>query len=285
MNKITVVIVLYNSDVFCSKTLTSLSAIYYENTDLFKNLNLIVYDNSEIRQNIESNLPFSIRYCHDLKNPGIAKPYNVALKYAVQTSSRWLMLLDQDTELTEEYFREMSFFVEQDNLDDIVAIVPKVRCQNRIVSPTRSFLGGVQRYIDLSTKGTFTYVDKLTGINSCTMLLVSYIESLGGFEESFHLDMLDHWYFNMINKQQKKIFILDVFIEHSLSIYNYDSEMSVGRYENIINSEIRFHKNYSHYLSNIVFVIRLIFRGLYQLLFLDNKEYGKLTFLSLTKVL
>jgi GT2 family glycosyltransferase len=43
-------------------------------------------------------------FVHDPANPGVSRAYNRALDYAEKSGSEWLLLLDQDTELPEDYF-------------------------------------------------------------------------------------------------------------------------------------------------------------------------------------
>src|SRR5947209_5613325 len=77
-----------------------------------ENIKLIIYDNSPCNDpNIYKVLSERVIYFHNKTNPGLAYPYNFALDYCNKEGIQWLLLLDQDTLLTNEYFEELLPFV------------------------------------------------------------------------------------------------------------------------------------------------------------------------------
>lgn len=119
-----------------------------------------------------------------------------------------------------------------------------------------------------------TYQD-LMAINSASLLKISFLNEIDGFNEEFSLDYLDHWLYLEINKRKKSIQVLDVVIKHELSVMDYNS-ISVERYQSILNSESNFYTNYSD-LPNKVYKNRLILRSFKQFIKVKNKKIAMLT--------
>src|SRR5690606_15818190 len=67
---------------------------------------IYVYDNSpNIDEEAIAN-PF-VFYVHDNKNPGVSKAYNEGAKFAKDNGKNWILLLDQDTQLPEDFLRKI----------------------------------------------------------------------------------------------------------------------------------------------------------------------------------
>ena len=133
--KIFAVVVLYRSSPAESVAFTCLREHLEQNAPLLDRFECLVYDNSPEAHDIEA-VSFRCSYIHDPSNPGLARPYNVALARAEQAGASWLMLLDQDTGVTAEYLNEVVQTVAGAELSNkIVAIVPKLVQGDRVLSP------------------------------------------------------------------------------------------------------------------------------------------------------
>jgi GT2 family glycosyltransferase len=271
MDNFFIVIVLYNTKLEDSKTLISLNN-FSENE-----MNVFIYDNSSIPLTSSDSFKFNklnISYFSDLTNPGISKAYNMALKIAFDQKKKWILLLDQDTELSESYLKEIKKIDFNSFPKEIVAVIPNiVSSENVLISPAKMFIGGI--CIPLKLKNGIIS-KRITSINSGVIINTDFINSIGGFSLEFPLDMLDHWYFKKIYDNKKSVFLLNSCIKQELSVSkNFQDNVSYERYKKMLSSENKFIKDQS-VLGLIIFKIRLFLRVLKQIRY-KNSNYYKLT--------
>lgn len=271
-DKIFLVIVLYKTRLEDSKTIRSL------NLYLNKSIDIFIFDNSPIPQYDKESFFYgklNISYFCNILNPGLAVAYNQALSKSLSKEKKWILLLDQDTELTKEYIEEISSI----NLDDfsieIVAVIPKVFSpNNKLISPARMYLGGICRPVNIPNG---IVKSNLTGINSGTILRVDYMNSINGFSLDFPLDMLDHWYFRKIFIDGKLVFLLKSSIYQNLSVSNnFEYNVSFDRYKMMLNSEYLFVKQQG-FFGVFTFRLKLLYKIFKQIRF-KNKKYYKYSF-------
>ena len=274
--KIVIVLVIYKLKLIESSTFNTLIKSYYKHNK-FEYFELIIYDNSPTKQNINMQIPFQTQYIHDSSNGGLYAAYTYAINRAIETRCDWILLLDQDTKLPLNYFFSVNKIMVDKSLDnDVVAIVPKVFTINgKMISPCKLYIGRIRRAIKLGYVGVCNF--KISAINSGAFIKVEFLKAIGGFNPLFKLDFLDHWIFYKIFTCRKKIFILDSIIEHELSVTNYNMYISKERYKNILSSEILFINLYSPKLEKIVFILKLIIRSFKQLIFIKNRNYFYIT--------
>jgi hypothetical protein len=272
LNEIFIVIVLYKSTLEESKTIQTLVDAVEER------INLMVFDNSPIRQCKNDNFEFknfNVQYYHDGTNPGLSTAYNSALDECSKLNKKWILLLDQDTTFTKEYIEEIKSLDFNEIPDTVVAIIPKVvsLLDERIIAPVKMFLGGICRPVEIVSGVVNT---SISGINSGTLLNVFYLNSIKGFSMKYTLDMLDHWYFRKIFNDGKSFYLLNSDIKQDLSVFgNFEENISFGRYEQMLNAEVFFIEE-EGLLSLLVFKFRLFFRLLKQFRY-KNSAYYKFT--------
>ena len=266
-NDVFVVIVLYKKSLSNAETIITLSEFLTLPVDIF------VFDNSPDRQYDEEYFDyknFKVKYFHDGSNPGISIAYNLAIDEAVKIDKKWILLLDQDTIFTRQFVLEVSSFNFMKLNIDTVAIIPKVvSLENNIISPAKMYLGGL--CMPKKTDSGLAH-GALTGINSGTIINVQFIRKIGGFDRSFALDMLDHWYFREIYRLNKKVFVLNSLIYQNLSVAgDFEKEVSVARYYKMLVAEKLFVRQDGTFAYGI-FILRLLRRALKQMRF-KNKQY------------
>jgi GT2 family glycosyltransferase len=265
--KLTIVVVLYKLEVEQSKTFRTLNQTLFS-VDKGKNdVELILYDNSPEKQVLNSSKinEISISYVHDPRNLGIAAAYNYAWAAAKENGSDWLLLLDHDTEISAQYMEQVINLEEKE--ETIAAVVPKINSEGQMISPVYSHslrpLQGERPVAGLQDK-------PVMAINSGALIRVRFLNEIGGFNEDFPLDYLDHWLFHEIYVRGFKVWLLDVSMEHELSVMDY-SRVSLNRYKSILESEIQFYKNYQQDLYKS-YRIQLAKRFLKQVLTVKNKK-------------
>ncbi len=279
------VVVTFKRDIKTSITYQSLMNAYLHHQNSKYRMSVIIYDNSPEPQIIDwsTNL-VSIEYVHDSTNAGLAKAYNHALDTAISNGFEWLLLLDQDSTLPEDFTANLIKTIEVINSDEsIVAIVPTVQCQGKTVSPSIIKFGGYFRPVDARVRGICRR--PVTSINSGTMIRSSFIHSVGGFNSLFWLDYLDHWIFSIIYTNNKRVFISESILEHELSIMDYHKEMNLKRYDNILRAEILYLKMCRPKYEKYYYMIRLLGRMKVQLLERNKIIYFKSTFRAFINIL
>jgi GT2 family glycosyltransferase len=270
MMKITLVIVVYKippkkSSTFCSL----LNVLRGKNNN---ELSIIIYDNSPENQAFDTSQyqDIQISYIHDGRNLGIATAYNYALDTAKENGSEWLLLLDHDTHITNEYIEEVLHLQRAEK--NIAAVVPRITSENTLISPVYSDqlrpLKGDKPNPGIQNK-------PVMAINSGALVRVEYLKELGGFNKRFPLDYLDHWLFHEIYTNGSKVLLLEATLDHELSVMDY-SRISLTRYQSILDSEINFYKNYKRDLVS-AYRKQLTKRFLKQVLTVKNKKIAMYT--------
>jgi len=278
------VLVLCNCKIQDSKTANSLLRAYSSKPEAFESFKLVIYDNSPQSQAVPAEMPFQWEYKHDPDNGGLAAAYNYALQRAVDENYEWLLLLDQDTQLPEDFIYELTRVSEDIGEDsDVVAIVPRVFCNKKFFAPSRVLFGGMHRPINQHHRGICNF--QVATIGSGVLLRTSFFQKIGGFSTVYWLDCLDRWIFNAIYSAGKKVYVTDSIIEQEMSILDYDKFMTEERYRNIIKYETIFMKSFKTRVENYFYLIRLLKRTFTLLLTVKNKKYALMTFGHLIRLI
>lgn len=270
--KSTIVVVFYKQQINQSKTFQTLNKTLFSKKETFRDVQIILYDNSPDKQEFEEQKyePIPISYHHDPRNLGIGAAYQFAWKTARDNGSQWLLLLDHDTELTEDYVNQIQGIGSFD--DKIAAVVPMINSENTRISPVfSSTLRPLQ-----GEKPTEGIQDTpIMAINSGALIKVSFLTEIGGFNDRFPLDYLDHWLFHEIYEKGYQVFVLNTILQHELSVMDY-SRVSLKRYQSILDSEILFYKEYKTELLPS-YKTQLVKRLLKQVLLVKNKKIAVYT--------
>lgn len=236
---------------------------------------LIIYNNSP-----EIIIPQSKNHIviNAETNEMLSGAYNFALNHANKNNYDWLLLLDQDTELTDDYFEKLYRFLSDNQDKNIVAAVPFLRNKSKIISPNKL-------YFNFLRKNTVKYginSGHIVALNSLSLLRTDFMNAIGGFSSEFPLDMLDYWYYLQFNRRKKKIYVLDTALKHNLSIYNYDENITEERYAQLLNAERKYINEFGK-TELIIYKFHLVFRFLKQIITIKNKRFAYRTIKSILK--
>lgn len=279
------VLVIYNCKIEEAKTLKSLLQNYANNPKIFENFRLIIYDNSLLKQTIHLTIPFDHQYIHDRNNEGLAVAYNYALNEAIKTSSPWLLLLDQDSLLPEDFIDNLSSDLSIIGEDTTVtAVVPRMCYKREFFSPAKVLYGGRIRAINMRHRGICTFKNAYA-LGSGSLIKVSFLHEIGGFNEVFWMDSLDRWLFFTINNMGGKVYVTNSIINHELSVKDYNKFMNEERYRNILDYETLFMKSFMSKPENYIYYLRLMKRVLYLFFTVNNKKYSWITLDHLGNIL
>jgi hypothetical protein len=271
---IQIVLVLYKlklEDSLTYKTLCE-NIIY-----LKSNYELLIYNNSpEIL--IEEGYKYIV--INASQNDMLAGAYNYALQRAKEYNREWLLLLDQDTCLTKEYFEHLNNALLYEN---IAAIIPRLKSKQMHLSPKSycPLFGPWIKMINIYKNGIIQN-RTIQAFNTSALISVDTLWKIGGFSVDFPLDGLDTYVFYILSKNNEKFYLMNVDLQHNLSVLDYHNKMTIQRYISIIDSEYRFAKLLG-IISMVLIKFRLILRFFKQLFIKEKRSYIMLTLKYLYK--
>lgn len=250
---LSIVIVLYRCSVSASSTCRSLAA---QGRKMPARISCLIYDNSPAPSS--ESIPEGWSYVSDVMNGGLARAYNYASSLARQQDCSWLLLLDQDSVLPLDFLDGLlaSIALVQHSLE-IAAIVPRVFCGKRLISPVRPHLG---RETPFNESGVISS-GWISAINSATAIRLSFLENIGGFSNEFWLDYLDYWFFRILYESGKRVLVSDACVQHALSVVGLGRELDNDRFRNILAAEMSFTNRYLGPMWRVALAIRLFLRG------------------------
>ena len=236
---VTVVIVLYRIGPGESPAFQSVMAARERLAADGGEVRVLLWDNSPESAKA-SELQPGVDYVHDSSNSGLAKAYNRALDLAAQQQSEWLLTLDQDTAVPEDFFVRMATAAHASTrYAGIGAIVPQIAAGGRQLSPNYFKFGAVPRWYRAGYVGV--PVDAVFAFNSGAMLKVEALRQVGGYDPRFWLDDSDALIFSKLHEHGKRVYIAgDIQVEHEFSMKDMQNRMSAARYENALFAETAF---------------------------------------------
>src|SRR5690242_7484053 len=233
------VIVLYREEATQSVAIRSFVQTLQNEPRLAAEVLVCVYDNSPHPAALPRDLfACEWRAFQPGRNNGLAEAYNTALEVAERSEIQWLLLLDSDTEVTAGFLKACLVGLPVAEADDkIAALIPHIAEGGTTHSPR--FAGAWRRRaLDRGFSGVVD--DELIAVNSGSVLRVSAVRAIGGFNPKFWLDFLDYWVFRSLHRKGYRIFVLPEMLTHSLSFGDAARRMPQERYENMLAAERYF---------------------------------------------
>ena len=214
------VVVLYKIRLSDSRTYQSLMNSWLTIRVGERKMRLLVYDNSpEDYQEAETSFSaqlaagFEVKYIRDTANPGVSKAYNVGAAFARSAGLDYLMLLDQDTQLPNDYLPCVATALASDEGHQLIC--PVIKFNDRVISPAGFFL---HRSVTLKqVKAGVNILKKMRPINSGLIIKLDLFEKVGGYDEAFSLDYSDHYFIHKLKAHWQYLFVMDCDVNHSLS--------------------------------------------------------------------
>ena len=182
-----------------------------------KKLDLVVYDNSPVAQGrpeVFNSHGLSVRYFSDMGNPGIGKAYNTAVDFARKKNKKWMLFLDQDTQIAPNM---LDLYLEKVNaeVDMHIFATTLFGSDGRLISPSKyRFKRGFR--LNVVPIGMVP-LDKIRPINSLLVLSIDVFEAVGGYNEKIKLDFSDHEFLGRVEKRFPEMFVIKADNRHSLS--------------------------------------------------------------------
>ncbi len=182
-----------------------------------KKIDLLVYDNSpEVQERpLDFELQgFKVRYISDTGNPGIGKAYNTAIRFAKERSKKWILFLDQDTQIAPGM---LQLYLDTINIKREIQIFATTLFGNdgRLISPSKyRFKRGFR--LENIPKGK-AFLKKIRPINSLLLLSAEVFETVGDYNEEIKLDFSDHEFLGRVEKHYREMYVVPADNRHSLS--------------------------------------------------------------------
>ncbi len=258
MQKILAVVVRYNTALVESETLRGLSSAFAENPGLLQAIEVLLWDNSA--EPLDSiHLEFPVVYRHSAHNLGVSGAYNGAMKYAIANNHTWMLLLDQDSEVSETFLSTLIRHAESlHEVKEIAAILPTILCGESIASPREQLFGRSRAYPEHEV-GVAS--GEAIGINSGCMMRTECLAEIGGFSLDFWLDYSDLYVFHQFFLKKKRVWLAaDARMRHEMTVADYDRLMSPWRYRNFSYAETAFYDLYRSRIENMLHHLRLFVR-------------------------
>jgi GT2 family glycosyltransferase len=273
--QILVVIVLYKQSPEQSQTIQSLIQVFACKSQLNASVRILLWDNSPVPAS-QISLPFPFELSHAGRNVGTSGAYNHAMELAESLGCPWLLLLDQDTTVSEEFLSAMIGYSEQfHQTPEVAAVVPFIFSHGTLVSPRRLLSFNRVRQIPATFSGLCK--DKAYAVNSATLMRVTALREVGGYSEEFWLDLSDVYVFQALHRKGKYMYIAgDLQVEHSIASMDFDKEMSPERYRNFMAAESAYIDLFLSPVERSAQLLRLFVRTLRQYRRYENKIFSRI---------
>jgi GT2 family glycosyltransferase len=274
--QIVAVVVLYKRDPAASETIRSLANAFSSEPRLLEKIRVLVWDNSPLPIT-NPHFAFPCTYEHGEHNVGTSGAYNHALQLAIADGCPWLLLLDQDTNVTGKFLNGMISYSSQFlETPEIGAVVPFIFSHGALVSPRLLLSFNRVRQIPSSFSGICK--EKAYAVNSATLMRTTALREVGGYSEEFWLDLSDVYVFQAMHRRGKYLYIAgDVHVEHSIASMDFDREMSPERYRNFIAAESAYIDLFSSRLEQAAQLVRLFVRTVRQYRRYQNKIFAQIS--------
>lgn len=274
--QILAVVVRYKTSLSDSQTVQSLTRIFAAHPHLLQRVGVMVWDNSP-RPLDDPRLQFPITYRHTGENLGVSGAYNRAMAIAEEAGCQWLLLLDQDTTLPDNYLaRMLELSSKLEDRREIAAIAPFLVDGDSTISPGQLRFNRV-KLIRPPFEGV--HPGWMYAANSGCVIRVSALREIGGFDENFWLDLSDIVAFHLLYEKGKRIYIAgDLRLPHRVTLNDYDGSMSPHRYLNFIAAEGAYWDLYRRPPDTWLQTARLLLRAVRQRFRFRDSTYSRITF-------
>ncbi|OGB04854.1 MAG: hypothetical protein A3E79_17570 [Burkholderiales bacterium RIFCSPHIGHO2_12_FULL_61_11] len=262
------VVVLYNrsfKDVPCASRLMQWLAAPISVSTRLSLAHCLIYDNSPVAQPLDFDAHERIDSFHDISNGGTRAAYLYALKIARAKGYPWILFLDHDTDLPQDFFldAERALSVAPENTT-VCAVVPSAFDGFNQISPASITAYGRGH----AKQGAWALTRKnttLTAIASASLVRTDSLTALLPIPAAFVLDYLDHWLFREFQRRGESIVVSSARVEHSLSVQSMQT-ISIDRYRAILAAELIYLRSGPQY-SLAVHLIWHVARTLKLMLF------------------
>jgi GT2 family glycosyltransferase len=217
---------------------------------------VLVYDNSAEPNIATDALPAGFQYQSAPANRGLLGAYEAGLQRARAEGYDWLLTLDQDTALPENFFSAISPGLKAAAEDHrIAAIVPHLAEGDLLLSPAYV---GLTRTTPMPASFSGVPSREARAFNSAALLRVEALDAIGGFDPCFWLDHLDSWLHHQLYIHGWRMYVLDsVHLEHHFSLLNYKERVTLAHFKNFLGAESAYFDLYGSWTARLAYTAQL----------------------------
>ncbi len=277
--RIFAVVVLYRQRPRDSTTVSTLAQALRANRSA--DCDVWVYDNSPPAAHSAEELPEGFVYQRASANQGLYGAYDAGRLAAAAKGCEWLLTLDQDTALPENFFTAIEPGLKAAAGDPRIAtIVPHLAEGERLLSPAYVTIG---RPKPLSADFTGLPRREARAFNSAALLRLAALDAIGGFDPRFWLDHLDSWLHHQLFLHGWCMYVLPLRLEHHFSLLNYRERLSAERLRNFLAAESAYVDLYGSRIPGMAYTAQLAVRLVNQMRRGESREVRRATLQALTR--
>ena len=220
-------------------------------------------DRTAVSLSLPADLPGWVQVVSVTGNYGLAWAYEYALTMAKQSGVHWLLTLDQDTELPNDFLPGMQRRAHDLSSDGrIGAIVPRlVNDRGKALSP---LVAGIRERI-IAVEGAGIVPGEVRAYNSGALIRVAALQEIGGYDRRFWLDYLDHALFHTLHVHGFQVWVEgDLALRHQLSLEDGREAMTKPRFHNFARAEAAFRDLHVGLGGRLLYLGRLMLRAVNQ---------------------
>lgn len=205
-----ILIVIYNKRI--------IDSLSYNSLKMDNSFNFIIFDNSK-SEYINFNKKFcqlnSIKYYTLNKNVGLSKAYNYVVDKIEKNYNNYLVILDDDTPLTNEYVTQLKSATKEAKYD---VYLPVIYSHNKIISPANvQFNCRIKMLNNLKE----LKMDKISAINSGMVIRTEVFKEFN-YNENMFLEYIDHDFMKKIRNYKKTVQLMNTTLEQNYSRFQYN---------------------------------------------------------------
>ncbi len=225
------VIVLYHPD---EKQLLSLLKVCTESS----NVHILLFDNAQIFNSLKRQIPCFINYFQSPENVGIGGAHYYACQMAVDKKFDFVLLLDQDSQLPDNFVDNMivGFYQVQKYYPRLAAVGPS-RSDPRLTLPKKNkWRSKLEKNVQLKALIDLWRLKTLL-ISSGMLIQVSALETIGFPKKEYFIDLVDtEWCLRAHAKTFQLARLEDVWMSHTIG-----NVKKVGRFNLNYQSPFRYY--------------------------------------------
>lgn len=232
-----------------------------------------VYDNTPGAR-LMTSLPEYVEYMATGRNEGLADPYNRAVQQGPSRNFEWLLTLDQDTSVPENFLEELIATIRSyESNTELVAILPIIKDGSRMLSSKTFRWGRSVRFFPEGYVGVPS--EEVTAFNSGSTYRLDAIAEVGGYNTLFWLDYSDTYLFRKLWVNGKSVLVAgNMVVEHDFSMMDMKNRVSVQRYQNFLEAGSAFADMELGFLGRLECTLRLFARYIKRTIKRDGSEFA-----------
>lgn len=237
---------------------------------------ILIVDNSVVKSICTEIDNLNVHVISNLKNLGVAEAFNIGCKYAIANGFKWVITMDQDSNINNEIIQNLIDYKNNCNISQVAIISPRHVLQNNLESVSCDKLDS----------------DYYSGIHTMTsgnLVNLDIFQEIGGFNSDLFIDHVDlEYYCRALSYGYKVITLNKVLMAHclgnmrihkllgkSFKVYHHNT---IRKYYQIRNSIVVFKKYWKtvpeskFFLKSMTFVFATT-------VFFEEKKFKKIYFM------